>query len=195
MTDSNGADEREIHEAVQTIITALLPFGQENRLRIIRTAQTFFGFGESAPTGYSSDRPHEQTGTAARRALSFGDRSELPPKEFLFQKQPITDVERVACLAYYLSHFRDVPHFKTVDISKLNTEAAQVKFSNTAYAIANAIRAKLLAPASRGTTQLTAIGERFVDALPDRIAAKEILSNVRTRRKKLRNSNEKNAPA
>ena len=46
------------------------------------------------------------------------------PKDFLFRKEPNTDVERVACLAYYLTHRRGTNHFKTIDISKLNTEAA-----------------------------------------------------------------------
>src|SRR5258705_835088 len=37
----------------------------------------------------------------------------LSAKEFLAEKRPKTDVERVACLAYYLTHFRETPEFKT----------------------------------------------------------------------------------
>ena len=99
------------------------------------------------------------------------------------QKQPKTDVERVACLAFYLTHYRSVRFFKTLDISKLNTDAAQVKFANAAYAVANAEKAGLLAPAQRGQKQLSAVGEQFVLALPDRDAAKAALASLRKRRK------------
>jgi hypothetical protein len=74
----------------------------------------------------------------------FGDRPEIPAKDFLFQKSPQTDIERVACLGFYLAHYRDTPHFKTIDISRLNTEAAQIKFSNGAFAVADATNAGLL---------------------------------------------------
>lgn len=57
----------------------------------------------------------------------------MVPKEFMVQKRPRTDIERVACLGFYLTHYRDTPHFKTLDISKLNTEAAQPKFTNAAW--------------------------------------------------------------
>ena len=65
-------------------------------------------------------------------------RPDITPKEFILQKQPHTGVERVACLAYYLTHYRDISHFKTLDISKLNTEAAQPKFANAALSVNDA---------------------------------------------------------
>jgi hypothetical protein len=77
------------------------------------------------------------------------------------EKQPRTDVERVACLAYYLTHYRDMPHFKTLDLAKLNTEAAQPKFSNAHYASQNALNMGYLAPADKGQRQLSAAGEQF----------------------------------
>jgi hypothetical protein len=112
----------------------------------------------------------------------FAGQEELPAKDFLFQKQPRTDIERVACLAYYLTHYRDTKHFKTIDLSKLNTEAAQLKFSNSAYAVTNAANAGFLAPAGKGFKQLSALGERYVEALPDRDAAKEVFAGLRSRR-------------
>jgi hypothetical protein len=102
------------------------------------------------------------------------------------QKQPKTDVERVACLAYYLTHYRDTPHFKTLDISKLNTEAAQVKFSNPTVAVDNATKMTYLVPATKGNKQLGLIGEQFVLALPNRDKAKEVMSQARPRRKSRR---------
>jgi len=125
---------------------------------------------------------------------TFADSAELSPKDFLFRKQPQTDVERVACLAYYLTHYRETRHFKTVDISLLNTEAAQVKFSNAAYAVVNATNTGLLVPAGKGAKQLSAQGERYVEALPDRAAAKDILANARRRRARKASKNKKESP-
>ena len=84
----------------------------------------------------------------------------------MFEKQPNTDIERVACLAYFLTHYRDTPHFKTLDISKINTEAAQIKFSNAAQAVENATKAGLIVQSLKGQKQLSAIGEQYVQALP-----------------------------
>jgi hypothetical protein len=101
----------------------------------------------------------------------------------MLRKQPRTDVERVACLAYYLANYRETPHFKTLDISKLNTEAAQVKFSNAAKAVDNATAYGYLVPSTKGNKQLSAAGELFVEALPDRAAAKATMDSARPRRR------------
>jgi hypothetical protein len=61
------------------------------------------------------------------------------PKAFLAQKKPSTDVERVTCLAYYLTHYRDTAQFKTRDLTALNKEAAQPKLSNAAFAASNTL--------------------------------------------------------
>jgi len=112
------------------------------------------------------------------------------------EKLARTDIERVACLAYYLTHYRDAPHFKTIDISKLNTEAAQIKLSNPTVAVNNAAAKGLLASASGGNKQISAVGEEFVAALPDRDLAKTVLQKIRTRRATLhRKVNRKVPPA
>jgi hypothetical protein len=121
-----------------------------------------------------------------REGIPFSDEKVVSPKEFLFQKRPQSDVERVATLAYYLTHYRDTPHFKTLDISKLNTEAAQAKFSNTAYAVDNATKQGYLVPAIKGNKQLSAPGELFVEALPDREAAKQAMQTARPKKKSKR---------
>ena len=107
----------------------------------------------------------------------------MSPKEFLLEKQPRTDVERMACLAYYLTHYRDTPHFKTLDLSKLNTESAQPKFANAANTTNNAVKRGYLVQSSKGQRQLGAAGERFVLALPDRDAARAAMAAVRPRRR------------
>lgn len=183
-------NERRVHDEVQKMIGGLLKFDNESRVRIYKTVGTFFGF-DSPPTHRGSLGQPSTTNTAATRDArtpTFSRPEELSPKDFLFQKQPNTDVDRVACLAFYLTHYRDTPHFKTIDISSLNTEAAQIKFSNTAYAVANATNSGLLVQAGKGAKQLSAAGERYVEALPDRAAAKEILAGMRQRRGRKKSS-------
>ena len=111
------------------------------------------------------------TGANPSNAQSGGtgqSASDLQPKQFLAVKKPTTDYERVACLGYYLTNVRATPHFKTVDITKLATEAAY-KFSNTATSVAHASTTyKYLAPAGGGKKQMTALGEAIVEAMPDR---------------------------
>lgn len=167
---NESAPER---DGLRSIIEALDPFDDETRLRILRTAQTFFGLDGAASA--SPKAPHP-------RDLSFGDRPRVSPKEFIREKQPSTDVDRVACLAYYLTHYRETPQFKTLDISKLNTEAAQIKFSNVSFAVTNATNAGYLAAAGKGNKQLTSFGEDFVNALPDRGKTKAVREKQRRRR-------------
>jgi hypothetical protein len=149
------------------------------RERLLHTASAYFGISRR------SDRPTSspQRGDMGSPATSFSEDRSISAKDFVMQKQPRTDVERVACLAFYLTHYRGSRFFKTLDISKLNTDAAQVKFANPAYAVANAEKAGLLVPAQRGQKQLSGVGEQFVLALPDREAAKAALANLRKRRK------------
>jgi restriction endonuclease Mrr len=153
------------------------------RERLLYTASAYFGVSRRG------DRPTALSvgGNVGSPAGTFSEDRSISAKDFVMQKQPKTDVERVACLAFYLTHYRDARFFKTLDISKLNTDAAQVKFANAAYAVANAEKAGLLAPAQRGQKQLSAVGEQFVLALPDRDAAKAALANLRKRRRAKKN--------
>lgn len=160
--------------ALNAVIAALSPLDEAVRERVISSIIAFFNYGHARPSVASADQP------AARPA--FSEEHKPTPKEFLFQKQPKTDVERMACLAYYLTHFRDMPQFKTLDLAKLNTEAAQTKFSNAAYAANNATNSGYLAPASKSMKQITAAGEQFVVALPDREAAKQAITLARRRK-------------
>ncbi len=185
MAEQTINDERAIHAAVQEVINRVLDFDLPTRRRIFRTAQAFL-FSDDVGSAGDVVPSLSQRGLSSpvSRPTSFEHREEVSPKDFMSQKSPQTDVDRVACLAYFLTHYRDTRHFKTTDISLLNTEAAQMKFSNTAYAVTNATNAGLLVPASKGAKQLSAAGEKYVELLPDRAAAKEILSAYRSRRRR-----------
>jgi hypothetical protein len=170
-SELNNQHENQVDDlaVLQQIISALQ-----------QVSKTFFDFSSATMIRPASlDMPRSTAGGLP----TFSEDRTISPKEFIMEKHPQTDVERVACLAYYLSHFRDIPHFKTIDISKLNTEAAQRKFANAAKTVDNASTYGYLAPATKGQKQLSAVGELFVQALPDRDAAKDAIKQARPRRK------------
>lgn len=176
-SDEKPFDEVEV---LQSILSSLRNLPKEARERIIQTILTFFDIGSAT---FSTQPSINRQSTVDKILPAFSEDRNISPKEFLMEKFPQTDVERVACLAYYLNHYKDMPHFKTIDISKLNTEAAQRKFANATKAVNNATNYGYLAPATKGQKQLSAAGELFVQALPDRLAAKEAMTHARPRRK------------
>jgi hypothetical protein len=169
-------------EALNRVITALNPLDTEARSQILSTVATFFGLLLPTTSAKSGAIPIDSTIPGSART-SFSEDRTLSPKDFLLEKKPLTDVERVACLAYYLTHYRNQPYFKTFDLSQLNTEAAQVKFSNAAWASSNALKQGYLAEASAAQRQISAAGERFVRELPDREAARTAMAAARRRQK------------
>lgn len=177
-------DEDQQLEALTSVLPIFQKLPPDARERLLQTIATFFGLNGGSEARVSLGQGSIQA--QATHPASFSEDRSISPKEFMFQKAPRTDVERVACLAYYLTHYRDNPQFKTLDLSKLNTEAAQPKFSNPAFSTNNAVKMGYLVPATKGNKQLSAVGEQFVQALPDREAAKEVMTRARPRRKPTR---------
>ncbi|WP_375311649.1 hypothetical protein WHZ77_32370 [Bradyrhizobium sp. A5] len=172
---------RAVSEALSTVVRLLDQLDSKSRARVLNSVITFYGH-EAANHRGGEQSIAEQPAAQQPARPAFSDDRAPSPKEFLFEKQPKTDIERIACLAFYLLHFRNTPHVKTLDLAKLNTEAAQIKFSNTAYATENATKAGLLAAVAKGQKQITAWGEQFVSALPDRDAAAKIMAQLRHRK-------------
>lgn len=167
--------------AFNTIAEAMERLTPETRLRVLRALFTFFDLPITDRVTRSLDSL--SSSVQQQHPASFSEDRSSSPKQFLLEKKPNTDVERVACLAYYLAHYRDTPHFKTLDLSKLNTDAAQIKLSNPAVAVDNAAKAGLLVQAGQGKKQLSALGELYVQALPDRAAAKIAIADSKPRRR------------
>ena len=178
-------------ETVSQIIRLLEGLSEEQRARVLTTVSTWYQLGHAEPqTVYiqaRGSRVHLQplTRRPPKDDEPFVGRTEISPKDFILEKDPRTDVERMAALAYYLTHFRDNPHFKTNDLSRLNAEAAQRKFANAANTAKNATRDGFFVPAPKaGLRQLSAMGERYIQSLPDRDAANEVRKRMPGRRVK-----------
>lgn len=178
-------------EILNEILAALGKLEASSQERMLNTVATFLGLPNHANVRGGNGAPFPSPVTSNQESLFSEDRS-ISPKQFMFEKQPKTDVEKVACLAYYLTHYREIQHFKTLDISKLNTEAAQVKFANAAMAVDNATKRAYLVPATKGSKQLSALGEQYVLALPDRERARGVMESARPRRRSKRARQQRN---
>lgn len=178
--------------ALSTLVSALAPLEQVARIRLLRTISTFFELPFGELRGGANTVLTQRIGVGGESEPrgnanpSFSEDRSISPKAFLIEKRPQSDVERIACLAYYLTHYRDQPNFKTLDLSKLNTEAAQIKLSNPTRAVDNASSAHFLIQAGQGKKQLSAIGELYVQALPDRVAAREAIADLKKKRSRVK---------
>ena len=130
-------DAAEELQAFNQIVSIVNKFPELAKRRILQSALTFLGWHVPSAAQGVADLQVGSTLVEVKRSTGFSEDRTSSPKQFVLDKRPKTDVDRVACLAYYLTHYRETPHFKTLDISKLNTEAGQIKFSNAAKAVQN----------------------------------------------------------
>lgn len=179
-------------DALTTILSALKDLDADSQKRTIQAVVAFLGMNFSPEKIIVQNS--QETANSTNNGISFSEDRSISAKDFLRDKAPRTDIERIACLAFYLTHYRDTPHFKTIDLSGLNTEAAQPKLSNPTVAVDNATKSGLLVQAVKGSKQISAAGEAFVQALPDRDAAKATLANMRIKRRPKKNVPKKTTP-
>jgi hypothetical protein len=188
-TSQESPTQMDDFESLKRIIDCLRPLDEDGKIRLLKSAITFLRLDASFDgLKATASQPAIPTSNLPQTTSNFSTRTEMSPKQFLNEKQPANDIERVVCLAYFLTHFRNMAEFKTLDISKLNTEAAQPKFSNPSVPVENATQRSFLVATSGGNKQLGAIGEKFVQALPDRDAAKAVLERVRVRKPRKKRS-------
>ncbi|KUM76261.1 hypothetical protein [Streptomyces curacoi] len=163
--------------AMHAALTALEPLDRKGRTRVLVWLADALEV-EAAPRAVGRAEqavPAARTSSAVTAVIAAEE--EVPsPREFVSRKRPASNVERVACLAYYLGRYRSTPHFRTPDIVDLNTESAGPKFGNPSRDVDNADRGSgFLVTAGKGTKQLSTRGEALVEALPDREAVKAAL--------------------
>jgi len=178
----DGASEL---KAMTVALAALEPLEADARARALNWLIEALGVGELLGDKKSSLVP----GLKSHREIDSEntDITSMTPKQFMALKRPTTDVERIACLAYYLTHARETLHFKTADLTSLNTEAAGLRFGNASQAANNAMTQNgYIAQAGKGNRQIALRGEALVEALPDREAVAAALAEhpKRARRKK-----------
>jgi hypothetical protein len=161
-------------EALGSILKALGPLPDDARDFVMRTAAARLKI-----SSITNDRQGAQAAAPTDHSKSShgtGSFDGITPKQFLKIKKPASELQRIVCLAFYLTHAQAKRHFKTQDLTALNTEAAGGKFSNPSATVRNATsQSGFFAPAPKGTKQITVLGEDYVNALPDQDAAKTVV--------------------
>lgn len=159
-------------DALAEVLKAVQSLDETQRRWVFASALSNLGLDAGVPAPMAA-RPTVTLTTANHGGARPTDG--LSPKEFMRAKAPQSDVQRVVCLAYYLSHHREQPHFKTKELTALNVEAAGPKIGNPSQAVDNATKQNhYLAPAGGGKKQITSFGEDVVGALPDQAAVKVV---------------------
>jgi hypothetical protein len=169
--------------ALGTVIDALDPLEENKRLWVLQTAASRFSLTMNPAVSGGGNPPKGADNPLGPSTDKIAGGTEISPQSFIRAKNPTTDVQRIACLAYYLTKHRNTTRFKTKQLTDLNTEAKSPNFSNAAVAVNNARKEKYLTPAGGGEKQLTSPGEDLVEALPDQEKVKAL---HRTRKKRAR---------
>src|SRR5580658_5498304 len=84
------------------LLKTLNTLAPDARKRIIQSIATLYGVGTASPSAISPVLGNIIKNQTPR--TSFSEDRSLSPKDFVWQKQPKTAIERVVCLAYYLQH-------------------------------------------------------------------------------------------
>ncbi len=167
--------------ALGTVVDALDKLDEPQRLWVLQTAAARFSLRMQTEVLHAKPSVEKTGSSSASDIAQTQDNGERSPKTFIREKSPQSDVQRITCLAYYLTNFRGTPHFRTKQLTDLNAEAGNPKFSNATVAANNARRDKYLTPAGKGNKQLTNHGEDLVNALPDQEKVKALRSGTRSR--------------
>jgi hypothetical protein len=158
--------------ALVAVVKALDPLEAADRQWVLQSAANKWTINLSqAQAGAGAG------GTPGGGGAGAGTPAELvkDAKRFLIQKDPKSDLQRIACLAYYLTHGKATPQFKTRDLTTAHTDSKGPKF-HLPRAVGNAARTKCgyLSAVGGGKKQLTSYGELVVEALPDQEAVKAL---------------------
>lgn len=172
-------------EAIGHVLEAVDGLEEKDQLWVFRSALDKLQLTLGAQTPRAGGAGFQPPANATSSGAVVGNES---PPEFFRLKKPDTDLQRVACLAYYLTKYRNTPVFKVADLSKLQTETRTPKF-NLGRAADKATRnAKFLTSVSGHSKQITTHGEDVVEALPDQEAVKEVMKNQKGGRKRPKRS-------
>jgi len=174
-------------EAMKTVYTTLGSLQPSARQRVMQWLVGALGMADELPaTSVTPEISLNGSGPVPQETPTVQDTiptTDVSPKAFMALKDPQKTVERMSCLAYYLTHYRNTPHFSNADIEKLNREAAGPSI-NAYRDLDSTSRSGYLASAENRKRQITSRGDELVNALPDREAVKALYAKRGPQRKR-----------
>lgn len=181
MTTAKTDFKKEL-EALGTVLQAVGALESAGQTFVLRTAIDRLGISDMQLTA-AGGTPLSATGNVGGAGSGAGAGSNPPrdPKTFLKEKKPVSEVQRVAVLAYYLDRYKDTKEFKTPDLVALNQDAGGLRIGNPARAVDNATRrSNYLVSVKGGRKKISAHGEDVVEALPDQAKVAEVEATFAT---------------
>ncbi|MDB5905150.1 MAG: polyketide synthase, partial [Betaproteobacteria bacterium] len=160
-------------DALHSVVAILRRLEPEAQRRVLASAEAFLDVPPHR-TAMADVHPDPTLRRRTGESSSSGDVA-LSANTFLDRKRPVSDVDRVACLAYYLTHYEKKAEFRIADLIAINDKAGQNAFYNVRSAIANAVTDGYLIVGISGTKRISATGDAYVDLLPNVQAARDAL--------------------
>jgi hypothetical protein len=114
-------------EAVQAVFSALEPFDDDARQRIISSAASLLGTRAPA-LGHAIAHPSQSHSVASARP-GVSDRP-LSPVELIQEKKPATNAQRLAVFAYYRERVEGLSRFAKDDLKPYFAKAKQLPPQN-----------------------------------------------------------------
>lgn len=174
-------------EALGIICEALERVEEPKRLWVLQTAVSRMGAGVQDVAGGPSSPP----GSVPTPLAGLPSGATTSVRNFIRVKRPASDVQHVACLAYFLTHQRQQPEFKKKDIEAVHRESGGPSM-DLHRALDNATRFNgYLSPVGGGKKQISTKGEDVVAALPDQEAVKQLENDQPARKRKSRRARRK----
>lgn len=168
--------------ALVAVLKALEPLSDSDRQWVLKAALSRWSLQVSEPGKEKQFAPGVLPGSS-----SGGDVNAILANKdiraFMRVKRPTTDIQRVACLAFYIVSTTGRAGFSFQEMAQAHTDSGQPKI-NLSRALDNATRkARYLSARGQGEKQLTTLGEDVVSALPDQEQVKALGGSVKGRAK------------
>jgi hypothetical protein len=165
--------------ALVAVVSSLEPLNDQDRQWVLQSAASKFALtvpvvGGQASAASVSTVVTTPSGASGATADAQSAIARKDPRAFIRIKKPATDVQRVACIGYYLVQTTGQQGFTSKAISTAYTDSGGSKINMT-RALDNATRgSKYLSTRGPGEKQLTTVGEDVVHALPDQAAVRAV---------------------
>ena len=174
-------------KAIETIINILRPLDNTAQQRVLRYAVQHLGLQVEQPDLSPPGLP-TNTGAHVEQPPQHPRKQVVDIRSLRDQKQPSSDMEMAAIVAYYLSELaaeenrRDA--ITTEDIKKYFIEAGHPLPSGPQFTLPNARSAGYFESAGRGKYRLNPVGHNLVAHGLPRAKGESASQSMRSRRKK-----------
>ena len=161
--------------ALVSVIKALEPLTDVDRQWVLQAASSRWNLKLPAASGGAAANASSE---ALRSATQTQTPLEGKVREFIRAKKPTSDVQRVACLIYFLAKTTNKEGFISKEINQAHIDSGGSKI-NLPRALDNATRrSKFISNRGGKEKQLTPLGEDIVDALPDQQKVSDLIKEA-----------------